>query len=256
MLAYSALTCFTAPRARVVHRISVQALGRRDTPLVLCSKKQIHSSASNETRADQLVDRVAKLVARHAKHPWKFDELVGEFEQLTATARCDLARANILAMEVKELHEATGTSSESTADHDAAVENVRPRQGGFQDNEIWLRRLGLKASVRVALECLLRGGKVGPQSGVFTDGSCSRNPGPGGWAALCVDDGKVLWAEIGKEKMTTNNRMEMQAVAASPPISLANPLSMAPAVKPAVNGACCEWRLLLPTDQPSGRSND
>lgn len=46
---------------------------------------------------------------------------------------------------------------------------------------------------------------------IFTDGACSGNPGPGGWAALLRYNGHEK--EIsGGEKETTNNRMEMMAV--------------------------------------------
>lgn len=44
---------------------------------------------------------------------------------------------------------------------------------------------------------------------VATDGSCLRNPGPGGWCWY-VDD--ACWA-AGGELETTNNRMELEAVA-------------------------------------------
>jgi ribonuclease HI len=54
---------------------------------------------------------------------------------------------------------------------------------------------------------------------IFTDGGCSGNPGPGGWAYVMVlktfqgetivDEGK------GGEKNTTNNRMELKAVISS-----------------------------------------
>jgi len=45
---------------------------------------------------------------------------------------------------------------------------------------------------------------------IFTDGACSGNPGPGGWAAVLIYNGKEK--EIsGSEPQTTNNRMEMQA---------------------------------------------
>ena len=45
---------------------------------------------------------------------------------------------------------------------------------------------------------------------IYTDGSCEGNPGPGGWAALILLDGKKK--EIsGGEKLTTNNRMELTA---------------------------------------------
>lgn len=45
---------------------------------------------------------------------------------------------------------------------------------------------------------------------IFTDGACSGNPGPGGWAALLrwKDQEKELF---GFEKDTTNNRMELMA---------------------------------------------
>lgn len=46
---------------------------------------------------------------------------------------------------------------------------------------------------------------------IFTDGACSGNPGPGGWAALLRYNGHEK--EIsGGEPETTNNRMEMMAV--------------------------------------------
>ena len=45
---------------------------------------------------------------------------------------------------------------------------------------------------------------------IFTDGACSGNPGPGGWAALIRNHGdeRIL---SGGESGTTNNRMEMTA---------------------------------------------
>lgn len=45
---------------------------------------------------------------------------------------------------------------------------------------------------------------------IYTDGSCSGNPGPGGWAALLIynDHKKEI---SGGEANTTNNRMEMLA---------------------------------------------
>jgi ribonuclease HI len=47
---------------------------------------------------------------------------------------------------------------------------------------------------------------------IYTDGSCSPNPGPGGWAALLLftGSGKVIELQ-GAEVATTNNRMELQA---------------------------------------------
>lgn len=45
---------------------------------------------------------------------------------------------------------------------------------------------------------------------VYTDGACSGNPGPGGWAAIITDDG-VERVMTGAEPHTTNQRMELTA---------------------------------------------
>ena len=46
---------------------------------------------------------------------------------------------------------------------------------------------------------------------LYTDGACSGNPGPGGYGAILIYNGKEK--EIsGGEKNTTNNKMEMMAV--------------------------------------------
>ncbi len=45
---------------------------------------------------------------------------------------------------------------------------------------------------------------------IHTDGACSGNPGPGGWAALLVYDGAERELS-GGEALTTNNRMELMA---------------------------------------------
>lgn len=48
---------------------------------------------------------------------------------------------------------------------------------------------------------------------LFTDGACSGNPGPGGWAFILKHpaSGKEL-VQSGAERETTNNRMELVAV--------------------------------------------
>ncbi len=53
----------------------------------------------------------------------------------------------------------------------------------------------------------------GPDSGVFTDGSSHPNPGPGGWGAVYVVDGEVVAQAHGAAESTTNNRMELTALA-------------------------------------------
>ncbi|MDR2717336.1 MAG: ribonuclease HI [Treponema sp.] len=51
---------------------------------------------------------------------------------------------------------------------------------------------------------------------IYTDGGCSGNPGPGGWAYVMVTEtfqgDRILAEQWGAEKDTTNNRMELTAV--------------------------------------------
>ncbi len=46
---------------------------------------------------------------------------------------------------------------------------------------------------------------------IYTDGACSGNPGPGGWAAVLIYKGREKQI-YGYEVDTTNNRMELTAV--------------------------------------------
>jgi ribonuclease HI len=49
-----------------------------------------------------------------------------------------------------------------------------------------------------------------PEVILYTDGACSGNPGPGGWAAIVLDgDAEQILA--GAEPRTTNQRMELRA---------------------------------------------
>jgi ribonuclease HI len=45
---------------------------------------------------------------------------------------------------------------------------------------------------------------------IYTDGACKGNPGPGGWGALLMLNGKERELK-GGETLTTNNRMELMA---------------------------------------------
>jgi len=59
---------------------------------------------------------------------------------------------------------------------------------------------------------VLRRYKEGPKTGVFTDGSCEGNPGPGGWGFVWVEDDRIVEEAHGHDPDTTNNRMELQAL--------------------------------------------
>jgi ribonuclease HI len=50
-------------------------------------------------------------------------------------------------------------------------------------------------------------------TGIFTDGHCAPNPGPGGWGFVWVDNDNIIKESCGgEETMTTNNRMELNAI--------------------------------------------
>lgn len=53
----------------------------------------------------------------------------------------------------------------------------------------------------------------GVQTGIFTDGGSVPNPGPGGWGAVAVRDGEIVWLDFASSRgETTNNAMEMTAI--------------------------------------------
>ncbi len=54
---------------------------------------------------------------------------------------------------------------------------------------------------------------AGPTTGVFTDGGASPNPGPGGWGVVWVENDVILGEASGHDPDTTNNRMELTALA-------------------------------------------
>lgn len=49
---------------------------------------------------------------------------------------------------------------------------------------------------------------------IYTDGACSENPGPGGWASVLVSDNDIK-VNSGCNPKTTNNQMELTAVVVS-----------------------------------------
>jgi ribonuclease HI len=72
----------------------------------------------------------------------------------------------------------------------------------------------ITAALDSALDRLLERHTSGPDEGVFTDGGCSGNPGPGGWGAVLVRAGQVVDCKRGEHPDTTNNRMELIALMA------------------------------------------
>lgn len=72
--------------------------------------------------------------------------------------------------------------------------------------------MAVRRGVFLTPEQVLARHRGGPRSGVFTDGSCEGNPGPGGWGVVWVEDDRVVAERHGTEARTTNNRMELRAL--------------------------------------------
>ncbi len=69
-----------------------------------------------------------------------------------------------------------------------------------------------RASPLLTPEQVLERHHDGPKSGVFTDGACEGNPGPGGWGFVWVENDRVRAQKHGSDPATTNNRMELTAL--------------------------------------------
>ena len=46
----------------------------------------------------------------------------------------------------------------------------------------------------------------------YTDGACSGNPGPGGYAVVSLEENELVYSYVEDFPNTTNNRMEMKAL--------------------------------------------
>src|SRR5439155_1217483 len=74
---------------------------------------------------------------------------------------------------------------------------------------------GLARDIVRAIQDHRKAESTRPTVHLFTDGACSGNPGPGGWAYILrhPSSGKEV-EKSGGERQTTNNRMELMAVIA------------------------------------------
>jgi ribonuclease HI len=87
----------------------------------------------------------------------------------------------------------------------------RARSGGKRTAGETAGQAGRTVPAASAAEAAARF-SLGPASGIFTDGSCDPNPGPGGWGMVKVVEGEVVAERHGKAAYTTNNRMELTAL--------------------------------------------
>lgn len=186
---------------------------------------------SEHSATDLVVRRLAAIVAAHERNPLPAAELRRSLQSITAALLVDVD--TIGSLRVAELREqlaahglstrglkaelverllearrASATTAVSSPAHAAPAHEVSG--GSALDAPTPLSEETANA-ILTKLSCARRG----PQTGIFTDGSCKTNPGPGGWGVVAVRDGVVLWGESGTAKNTTNNRMELSAIIAA-----------------------------------------
>lgn len=105
---------------------------------------------------------------------------------------CDTSEAQIYLTKLKEL---------ISAQNDSALDN--------QNQEVQEVSLFDKSGDRFKLPVEMTFG--GRCFGVFADGACRGNPGPGAWATLIQDfRGEIILKSSGVDVPTTNNKMELE----------------------------------------------
>ena len=90
--------------------------------------------------------------------------------------------------------------------------DCRPAAGAKKQKPAAKKRSGSTPGENLTTAQVLERFGDGPATGVFTDGSCSGNPGPGGWGAVHAQDGQMVEQRHGADPETTNNRMEFTAM--------------------------------------------
>jgi ribonuclease HI len=198
------------------------------------------SSAQREREAcNEVIERLTALVSEHRRSPLGASELCRRVHDVaTGAAALLLDNADIRDMRVNELRvqlTLIGLSSEGrkpelverllaarvdarrrTAEVPVAaaatLEMVAAEASKAAATTSAATAASLPQTLGRKLAALTAEARKGPQTGIFTDGSCTPNPGPGGWGIVAVRDGKVLWFDRGEERETTNNRMELSAI--------------------------------------------
>jgi len=108
----------------------------------------------------------------------------------------------------------TSSAKSNTAWANKAVAKSTPGSAKIRKTPLLKRAGSVTAELNLPTAEVLQRFHGGPLDGVFTDGACSGNPGPGGWGVVHVKDNQVLDQRHGHESYTTNNRMEFTALIA------------------------------------------
>lgn len=76
---------------------------------------------------------------------------------------------------------------------------------------------------------------------ITTDGSCSGNPGPGGYAAEIKRDNHIFYV-VGNEPITTNNRMELMSIISALEMLYENETAIVITDSKYISEGCNKWR--------------
>ena len=165
---------------------------------------------------DDIVHGLEAIVSDHARRPLDASSLVARIQtQLSsAVALLPIDADSVGRMKVSELRERLRGRGLSTEGLKAEmVERLLQNTEAVQ--QVAVAPSSATPQYPPALQARLDAvvqERRGPQSGIFCDGSCHPNPGPGGWGVVAVRDADILWSGRGTEAHTTNNRMELYAI--------------------------------------------
>ena len=171
-----------AHRMRVLTALAAQRfvrpLEQASLPLISLCLHSASPMGGPRDEASGIVDKLSSLVAEHREGPMGIAQLHERMRELTDEASAAAARA-------------------------AAAAAPPPLPDAPPPTSLDLR----------LADAVTQYAGRGPQTGIFCDGSCAPNPGPGGWGTVAVEGGHVRWHLCGSGPgMTTNNQMEYTAI--------------------------------------------
>ena len=217
-ICFAAMWMASAVIRTTVPRLIVAPHQRRMVATVPRASKSRFVTMTESSGVDEIVLGLEAIVSEHARKPLDATSLVARLQpQLSsAVALLPLDADSIRRMKVGELRErlrgrglsTEGLKAEMVERLLRSAETVEQAAAPAAPSYATAR---YPPALQAKLDAVMQE-RRGPQSGIFCDGSCNPNPGPGGWGVVAVRDAAVLWSDRGSDSRTTNNRMELHAI--------------------------------------------
>lgn len=213
--------------------LAVGALSRVHRPLLRTARSGALCMSSKPDAVSAIVGDLGNLVARHKQTPLRLEELCVALENTATRARelldADSPKKAAEQMTVVELRaELKALALPASGRKAELLERLLQVRGVTAASDEPAGPAAVAGATAAPVEdpsrhpaplqaalakVVSKYGAAGPQTGIFCDGSCSPNPGPGGWGAVAVGEGRVRWSRHAHSaRQTTNNEMELTAI--------------------------------------------